>query len=492
MSDKNPDIIFIVLDSARRDMFGCYGNNLGLTPYLDELSEKSTLLMDHYAAGCGSAQAHVSMFLGQHSYRHGVVHNMSEMKTDVIALPKKLSEAGYKSYGHCMASFIPPAGFEDLFGFDNFYYPGKNKESGKEKISIKRALLDRLRENPKSLNIVKKWYGKIAGKGAVVKASASNFDGKASLNYIEEKLTNRADNNPVFAYTTLLHPHTPYYPPEWCIKKVFGNKPVDKLAFDIQLDMHAWINGDLGAAESAIDSLTGLYQSELYYADNLIKNFIESLDKKGCLENTVVIVTADHGELLGEHDELNHGGTVWEEIYRLPCMLYDKNKESMKVNTLTSALDIYPTVLDYAGIINKQELELDGNSLFSEEQNNERYLVVDAPPVVLPERLKKYPKVIEKGSYISRAVRTSTHKYLWQSNGKKGLFSVGKNEIDENNIINNEPALSLSMHDKMIKFYKGINNEFNPSQYPINMGVTAAKKMTNPIIKKELQKLGYL
>ena len=54
-----PSIILIILDSARRDMFGCYGSSLGLTPNFDRLASEGMLLWDHYAAGCGSAQAHV-------------------------------------------------------------------------------------------------------------------------------------------------------------------------------------------------------------------------------------------------------------------------------------------------------------------------------------------------------------------------------------------------------------------------------------------------
>ena len=119
---KKPNIIFIVLDSARRDLFSSYGNSKKLTPFIDSLAKDSLVMMDHYAAGCGSAQAHVSMFLGQHSTRHKVVHNMSEMQENITALPKLLSKNGYKTYGHCMASFIPPAGYEDQFGFDEFFY----------------------------------------------------------------------------------------------------------------------------------------------------------------------------------------------------------------------------------------------------------------------------------------------------------------------------------------------------------------------------------
>ena len=113
-----PSIILIILDSARRDMFGCYGSSLGLTPNFDRLASEGMLLWDHYAAGCGSAQAHVSTFTGQHSARHRMVHNLCEVRDDLLAMPRLLRELGYRTYGHSKASFIPPAGHEDLLVFD--------------------------------------------------------------------------------------------------------------------------------------------------------------------------------------------------------------------------------------------------------------------------------------------------------------------------------------------------------------------------------------
>ncbi|MDA2915213.1 sulfatase-like hydrolase/transferase, partial [Acidobacteriia bacterium AH_259_A11_L15] len=65
-----PNIVLLILDSARRDLYGCYGSSSGLTPNFDRLAERGVLLRNHYAPGCGSAQAHVSIFTGQHSARH--------------------------------------------------------------------------------------------------------------------------------------------------------------------------------------------------------------------------------------------------------------------------------------------------------------------------------------------------------------------------------------------------------------------------------------
>ena len=314
MIQKNrPHIILIILDSARRDMFGCYGHPGGLTPHMDSLASEGLLLTDHYAAGCGSSQAHVSLFLGQHPTRHGMVHNLAEMNQPIVALPYLLRGLGYRSFGHCMASFIPPVGHEELFGFDELLYPGKKQAFKKRPLQFQ--VLDRLRRYPVFWTTLKNLYTKLMGEERKIRAYAHLFDGTASLDYLFAKFKSESPTGPIFAYTTLLHPHTPYYPPKWCLDRVFKGEKIDKLSFKIQSHLHAWMNGDYGEAPSAIDSMRKCYQAELLYADHLVGQFAEKMKKAGWLENTIFIVTSDHGELFGEHGLLNHGASVWEELF---------------------------------------------------------------------------------------------------------------------------------------------------------------------------------
>jgi len=487
-----PNIIFIVLDSARRDLFGAYGNSKKLTPFIDSLAKNSLVMMDHYAAGCGSAQAHVSLFLGQHSTRHGVVHNMSEMTESLVSLPNILSKKGYKTYGHCMASFIPPAGYEDQFGFDEFFYPGKS--GVKTTVSFKNKLIGFLKKFPKIWLFSKSIYSSFQGIESYTRAAAKSLDGKASLNYLLKKIRQNK-GVPVFAYTTLLHPHTPYAPPQWCIDKVFEGKPIDIMAYKIQKDMHAWVNGDLGNIDSSLSDMKKLYEAEMIYADHLLKEFVESLKSENLFDNTILIVTSDHGELFGEHGQLNHGATVWEEIYRLPLFIHSPKffPEEKKYNGLSSGLDIMPTILDLIDYYDyaKNETIMDGISLLN-KPDHERFLVVDSPPMVLPERLKKYPNVITKGSIFFRAIRTNKYKYLWQSNGQHFLFDDMNKEDPKHSILESNSILASELHEIMLNYYNSIDSKFDISIYPVNMGATAAKKMTNPLIQKELKKLGYM
>ena len=482
------------MDSARRDMFGCYGNSDDLTPNIDALGRQGLTLLDHYAAGCGSAQGHVGLFLGQHSARHGKVHNLSELQGETKALPFLLKHLGYKSYGHCMVSFIPPAGDEDLFGFDEFCYPDKG--AAEQQATVKTRVLDRLRKNAKLWGCLRKLYRKVVGQEGVVRAAAQLFDGRKSLDYLFDKLKN-AGESPVFTYTTLLHPHTPYYPPKWCQDRVFKGEKPDRLSFEIQNNMHAWANGDYGAAEKAVADMQKMYQAELIYADHLIGQFVEKLRDEGLLDNTLLIITSDHGELFGDDGLLNHGLTVREELFRLPCLIRYPAKipAGETISHLTSNLDIVPTIFD---LLDEPEYPfsastLDGCSVFDQRTVNEnRKLIVDSPPVILPERLKEFPNLMLRSNVFYRSVRSNRFKYVWQSNGIRYLYPVGVYEDKTGSILDSEPEIAEEFHGEMVRCYLGIDEAYDINKYALNMGTSTGLKMKNPLIRDELKKLGYL
>lgn len=489
-----PNIVLIILDSARRDMFGCYGAPYGLTPNFDRLAGEGMLLWDHYAAGCGSAQAHVSTFTGQHSARHRMVHNLCDVRPDLVALPRLLRSLGYKTFGHTRASFIPPAGHEDLFGFDEMIYPGK--ASARRTSSMRDRLLDQLRRSPAVFNALKRTYGAVRGRERQLAASARYFDGHSSFAYLRERLLEWKGRAPVFAYSTVLHPHTPYYPPRRYLDRVFNGERPHPQAIDIQSNFHAFMNGDLGDAREGLESLKKCYMADLLYGDEQLGTFTAELEAAGVLNDSILIVTSDHGEMFGEHGVVNHGATVWEQLFATPCLVRFPRRISAgtTVRRLTSALDLVPTVfelLDRSEWLSEQTT-IDGEPISPDMPQDDRALIVDSPPAVLPERFRKYPNVLYMLSIISRAVRTSCYKYIWQSNGQHSLFRVGEPEEPAYNRYQSQKADADRLHQAMVDFYRGIDPNHRLDQYPIQLSRTVGARMTNPVVREELRRLGYL
>lgn len=490
---QHPNIILLMLDAARQDMFGCYGNNEGLTPNIDKLAQEGVILKNHYAAGCGSAQAHVSIFSGQHSERHKMFHNFCDLSDDILMMPSVLKELGYKTFGHMRVSICPPAGYEDLFGFDEMVYPGSGVAGATTSRNNVSKAIASIRK------IATLTARKVLTDKMRLRLNARMYDGSVSLQYLLGKLKKYKNVTPTFAYTTLLHPHLPYFPPKLFLEKVTNGKKINRMAYMLQdtRNIYAYANGDYGDAEEAIDSIRMLYKAELLYGDYLVGRFVDGLKKEGILDNTILIITSDHGEYLGEHRLLTHGNMVWDEQFKTPCIIRypEKIQQGSVVEFMTSGLDIVPTLF---GIISQKKfLEdrtvIDGKDIYEKcDDWMERFLVVDSPPVVLPDRLKKYPNVMYESSIIRRALRTKDMKYVWQSDGLEYLFRVSEKEEEENNIIETEKDVAQQFKKKLVAYYENLNPNFKIDEYPVKLGKKAANKIINPEIRTELKKLGYL
>ena len=278
------------------------------------------------------------------------------------------------------------------------------------------------------------------------------------------------------------------------IKKIPKNLVPNNIqdAYKIQTDVHAWLNGNLGPAEDTLNDLKDLYKSELFYGDYLVGNFIEDLKKADKYDDSIIIITADHGEFFGEHGEINHGVTVYNEVIRVPFLIkFPKNTiEPREINKLCSHYDLLPTLVNFLGLETDDNLFLDGKDILEEEEN--RSLVIDAPSLVLPNRLSHYPKIIERHAFFWRSYIDKNYKYVWKSDGTEYLYDRLKYEKEENNQIEEQKELAETMEDKMRKYYSQISNDFDINQYPINIGPTAAQFITSPRIIRELKKEGYL
>ncbi len=124
-----------------------------------------------------------------------------------------------------------------------------------------------------------------------------------------------------FAWIHLYDPHTPYDPPEPFKTQYAGR-------------------------------MFGLYDGEIAYVDQLIGEFIEFMKARGLLEKTLVIITADHGESLGEHRESAHGFFIYDAVLRIPLIIRFPQKsgiEGVVVSAQAQSIDLMPTILELAG-----------------------------------------------------------------------------------------------------------------------------------------------
>ena len=300
-----PNFLLIGIDTLRADHLSCYGYVRGTSPNIDRLARESVVFTRAFANGIPTHPAWTTILTGVHPLRHKIVTHMGFVKLsrELRMVQEVLRERGYAT-GAVDNMFLKYGHFYAWFtrGFDIYSHPGgiPAPEAG---LKVQgRDVTD------SALKVL----GEIAGSG-----------------------------KPFFLFLHYWDPHSPYRPP-----------PPFNRAF--------WREG-APEGEELLDYIISQYDGEVAYVDAMVGELLDAMDDRGLLDDTVVIVTADHGEELRQHgDYLGHKG-LYDTVTRVPLIIKAPGCEARVVDALVQHVDIAPTILELAGV--SGGLDSDGRSL---------------------------------------------------------------------------------------------------------------------------------
>jgi len=303
---RQPDVIFIMIDTLRKDRLGCYGSDRGLTPGIDALSRESIVFDDAIAQSPWTRPSVASMFTGLPPYEHGVVDRDDALPDTAWVLPERLKEAGYETgavitNGNVCAKF----GFNQ--GFDQFLRAG----------------------------------------------GPAKTDGSRALKLAKEMIDKRDQDRPFFLYLHLSDPHAPYHPPEnWSTKWAPG---VDlSVASRDALRDHR--NGT-GLTDELRAQIISLYDGEVAFVDHLVGDLIGHLKEQGMYDSSFIVLVADHGEEFWTHGIWGHGGSLYPALLEVPFMLkLPGMSQGLRTERMAEHIDLLPTILSLAGLPLSPEL----------------------------------------------------------------------------------------------------------------------------------------
>jgi arylsulfatase A-like enzyme/Tfp pilus assembly protein PilF len=299
------NVLLITIDTLRADRLGAYGNPSGLTPTLDALAGRGVRYAHAISHAPMTLPAHTAILTGLSPRLNGVRNNTTFRLDDrVPTLATFLKRAGYRT-GAFVGAFVLDGRFGLAKDFDE--YDDRLPHAGGASFHFSERRGD-----------------------AVVKAATDWILGSARRD--ESQPTNsRSTNpespipNPFFAWVHLFDPHTPYdAPPEFRP----GRTP---------------------------------YDAEVAYADAMVGRLLDALRSAGQLDRTLVVVTADHGESLGEHGETTHGLFAYESTIHIPLIVAAPAVRPGVEQNNVAHVDLVPTILDLVGVPIPEGLE--GRSL---------------------------------------------------------------------------------------------------------------------------------
>jgi arylsulfatase A-like enzyme len=322
-----PDILLIVLDTVRAENVSAYGYDRPTTPNLDALAAEGALFLDATSPSTWSLPSHASLFTGLFPSRHGAHGEHRFLEPDVPTLAEALAANGYET--RC---FTANAWISDSLGLTRGFAwsdeAWRDGAVGRGFLFIFR-LLDRL------------------GMGIPDKGGAqvvSNFE-----EWIE---TRPEDAAPAFVFMNFIEAHFPYHqlPDEYLVR--FTSIPKDELQ-DVSVRLlAAQFGGDNPDADEVGEAAMAMYDGGILYSDFLLGRVVAALRAAGTLDDTILIVLSDHGELVGEHGVFGHGVALYEPMIRVPFFIRypSRLQAGSRVSTPVSTVGIYATVLDLLGL----------------------------------------------------------------------------------------------------------------------------------------------
>jgi arylsulfatase A-like enzyme/Flp pilus assembly protein TadD len=298
------NILLITIDTLRRDRVGAFGGRGGLTPTLDELAASGIRYERTYSHVPMTLAAHTSILTGLTPRRTGVHTNtLTRLESSVDTLATVLKADGYRTAAF-VGAFVLDARFGLARGFDVYDDHVPRAQSASFHIAERRAM-----------DVVK-----LAGDWILSPPSNPAQDTQHPAPSIQHP----APGRPWFSWVHLFDPHAPYAAPVECT----------------------------GGGRSA-------YDAEVACTDRAIGVLLDRLRSAHALDRTLIVVTADHGESLGEHGETTHGLFAYNATLAVPLIIAGAG--SGRVDVPVAHADIMPTILDVVGAAPRGNL--DGRSL---------------------------------------------------------------------------------------------------------------------------------
>ncbi len=360
MQEKQmPDIIFIVMDALRADHLGCYGYPRNTTPFIDSLAERG-VLFENYNSSSNFTFPFLNTFLSGNGYRkYFFQEHIKNPPVHLPLIPELLRPAGYRS-----AAFIPlelaerkDPGFTFL---RRFGIGGELPKSALQDMIFNNAFKQAFDAYSTSLTFSRKfWIYKLVERffsfrTPMYMVRFDRFDTfcRRAIAWIEEE-----PETPLFVY---LHPrgaHHPYFPPPDADHRFFpGTFPEDIERANSLYSLSIVLKKR--PSDQLVSQVLDLYDDVIAYLDTTMEWFWEELNKKGLLDNTLIIISADHGESFYEHGTGLHHSSLYQEETHVPMIILwgDRISHGLRLKGSFSALDVCPTLLEAAGLTIPEDL----------------------------------------------------------------------------------------------------------------------------------------
>jgi len=289
----------------RQENLGCYGYDRNTSPQIDKLAKDGIIFKNMLANTSWTRPGTASILTGLYPQNHGAIATKDNLAAEINLISEILGGHGYTSN-----AFVANHHVGEKVGFNQGY---KNFISFTESKT----------ENYLKFN---------------VSSDEVNTHVLEAINKLEDKSNN-------FIYIHYIDPHAPYTAKEKHFSKsneiIFSQ---DKFKSLVQPPENP------NLLKKVITEMTNAYDDEILFTDKMIGRLVNALKNKNMFNNSIIIITSDHGEEFYEHGTNSHGKTLYDEQLRVPLIIRLPDNTPKTINHIANQIDILPTTLSLLDI----------------------------------------------------------------------------------------------------------------------------------------------
>ncbi len=421
---ERPNILLITLDTTRADRLGAYGYAKDTSPNLDALAAESVFYTRAVATSSWTLPSHASLFTGKFTRSHGARYDAEGplrlldaidgrpsweqyrargLARDEVTLAEILAEAGYDT-----GAVIGGPWLKKVFGLGRGFTHYDDSEignlAGRQADSITRG--------------ASSWLETVGGR-------------------------------PFFLFLNYYDPHGPYAAPRDLVEKFLSPGTV------------------MQRPPRTGEQLNALYDGEVAFMDRHIGVLLDRLKESGKYDRTWIIVTADHGELLGEHRASGHGNSLYQEELHIPMFMKYPAGEAKPARSgeRIQLVDIFPLICERLGLETPEGIQ-----------------GMAPPGIDHPIVSEVYPLEVMSQNGDWQALYDGEFKFVWNSLGRHQLFNLEADPGETRNLVSLDPGRRDDMAARLLDYLVGLPEP----------GEAVSGEELDEQTKQALESLGYV
>lgn len=496
-----PNVLFIITDQQRADHAGFMGNRVLQTPHLDALADRARVFDNAWVSNPVCMPNRSTILTGRMPSAHGVIFNDRSLDPGVNTFARRLRASGYRTaligkahlqHGMSQNSMVPfpgepalrvpyPSGWNEIENFERYldgngelisdFYGFDHVELAIDhgaRITGHHLLWAEAHGLPRDQGLVPygpeapgdcrsaHWW-QIYRPPYRAEHHSTSFVAERTLAFIREA-SGRPD--PWLAWCSFPDPHHPMTPPgEWFHRHRPADMPLpatrndtlEKAPAHLKLlrrihprDQRSWVGPcGYGSDELLGEAIAATY-GMIEMVDDGIGRILELLDELGQRDNTIVVFTSDHGDMMGDHGLFLKGFMHYRGTLQVPLLLAGPGIGSGRTRSLVSSIDLAPTLLELCGVEGYDGIQ--GHSLRP---------ILDDPDAWVRDAVLIEDDVADSFARIApipgktRTLVTERFRYTRNSKGEDQLFDLAEDPDEMNDLVDTDLELRARLVDQL-------------------------------------------